>query len=67
MTKFEVMLKKLQKWQKIDYKVRAGKPISWPQTPILIFLMSTSSHLHFKNLGVDFKKFGAKKDDQNWS
>ena len=50
MTKFEVMLQKLQKWQKIDYKVRAGKHMSWPQTPILNFLMSTGSHIPFKKL-----------------
>ena len=61
------MLQKLKKWQKIDYEVRAGRPINWPQTPILNFLMSTSSHIPFKNLEVDFKKFGAKKDDQNRS
>ena len=28
MTKFEVMLQKLQKCKKIDYMVRAGRPIS---------------------------------------
>ena len=67
MTKFEVMLQKLQKCKKIDYMVRAGRPISWPKTPILNFLMSRSSHVPFKNLEVDFRKFWAKTNDQNWS
>ena len=66
-TKFEVMLQKQQKCKKIDYMVRAGRPISWPKTPILNFLMSRSSHIPFKNLEVDFRKFWAKTNDQNWS
>ena len=33
MTKYEVMLQKLQKWQKIDYKVRAGRPYKLTEDP----------------------------------
>ena len=50
MTKFEVMLQKLQKCKKNYYMVRAGRPISWPKTPILNFLMSTGSHIPFEKL-----------------
>ena len=48
---------KTAKWQKIDYKVRAGRPISWPKTLILNFLMSTGSHMYSsRNLEIDFWK-----------
>ena len=32
------------------YKVRAGRPISWPKTLILNFLTSSGSHIPFKKL-----------------
>ena len=56
MTKFEVMHQKLQKCPNIDYMVRAGRPISWPKTPITNFFMSTSSHIPFKKLRSRLKE-----------
>ena len=50
----------LQKQQKIDYKVRTGRPISWPKALILNFLLSTGSLIPFKNLEIDLWNFQQK-------
>ena len=63
MKQFEVILQKLDK----NYcKVRAGRPISWPETQILNFPMDTTTHAS-RHLGEDFRKFSAKTNDKNWS
>ena len=36
---------------KINHKVCAGRPLSWPKTTILILIKSTNSHIPFEKHG----------------
>ena len=55
---------KTAKWQKIDYKVCAGRPKSWPKTLILNFPVSTGSHIPFNKLRGRLLEVFSQNNDQ---
>ena len=60
MLKFEVIIQKLPICQKTHFRVWPGRPISWPKTLILNFLMITGSHIPFKKLRSTLGSFEPK-------